>query len=443
MNFAALPPEINSGLIYTGPGSAPMLAAAAAWDGLAGELQSAAAAYESVVSGLTGEAWRGPSAVSMTAAITPYLAWMNSTAGQAEQAAVQAKAAATSYETAFAMTVPPAMVAANRAQLMMLVATNLLGQNTAAIAATEAQYAEMWVQDATTMYGYAAAAAAAAELTPFAPPPQTANPAGPAGQAAAVAQSTGTQALPQLTTALPDMLQSLVSPTQAVPAGSAAALQIPDPPTWLAPTLSIGALGVAATAASLNPALSGAAMAAAANNSRLLALNGQAILNNTEGIISTQDQLKAVFGELGLLPNAAAAGPGAAPGPLSAGLGQAGSVGRLSVPSGWATAAPEIRTTAYALPTGSLGGVPAAAAGGTGSAFSEMALAGMGGSALAGTVGRGRDDGTVATARVCPPLPGTPVRAIAAELRELAELRDGGVLTEAEFNDRKQRLLSS
>ena len=33
MDFAFLPPEINSGRMYDGPGSGPMLAAAAAWDG--------------------------------------------------------------------------------------------------------------------------------------------------------------------------------------------------------------------------------------------------------------------------------------------------------------------------------------------------------------------------------------------------------------------------
>ena len=54
------------------------------------------------------------------------------------------------------MTVPPPVIAANRAQLMALIATNFFGQNTPAIAATEAHYSEMWVQDATAMYGYAA-----------------------------------------------------------------------------------------------------------------------------------------------------------------------------------------------------------------------------------------------------------------------------------------------
>lgn len=38
LDFGALPPEINSGRMYAGPGSGPLLAAAAAWDALAAEL---------------------------------------------------------------------------------------------------------------------------------------------------------------------------------------------------------------------------------------------------------------------------------------------------------------------------------------------------------------------------------------------------------------------
>ncbi|WP_082975011.1 PPE domain-containing protein, partial [Mycobacterium sp. E3247] len=72
-----------------------------------------------------------------------------------------------------------------------LIATNFLGQNTPAIAATEAQYMEMWTQDAAAMYGYAAASAPASTLTPLNEPPQTTNPAGQADQARAVTQSAG------------------------------------------------------------------------------------------------------------------------------------------------------------------------------------------------------------------------------------------------------------
>ena len=154
LDFAGLPPEINSARMYSGPGSAPMLAAAAAWNAMAAEMRSAAANYGSVVTELTSESWLGPSSMLMSAAAAPYVAWLSTTAAQAEQAGAQANAAAAAYESAFAMTVPPAVITANRTQLSKLTATNVFGQNTAAIAATEAQYAEMWAQDAAAMNGY-------------------------------------------------------------------------------------------------------------------------------------------------------------------------------------------------------------------------------------------------------------------------------------------------
>ena len=81
------------------------------------------------------------------------------------------------------------MIAANRALLAALVATNFLGQNTPAIAANEATYAEFWAQDAGAMYGYAGAAATASQLTPFTAAPATTNDSGQATQSAATAQS--------------------------------------------------------------------------------------------------------------------------------------------------------------------------------------------------------------------------------------------------------------
>ena len=173
MDFAALPPEVNSGLMYTGPGSAPMMAAAASWDNLAVEMYSAASDYGSVIANLTSGPWRGTASASMAAAAAPYVSWMSATAAQAEQAAGQAKAAASAYESAFGLTVPPPVIVANRTLLASLISTNILGQNTPAIAATEAHYAEMWAQDAAAMYGYAGSSAAASTLTPFTAPPAT------------------------------------------------------------------------------------------------------------------------------------------------------------------------------------------------------------------------------------------------------------------------------
>ncbi|VBA38695.1 putative PPE family protein PPE32 [Mycobacterium attenuatum] len=175
-NFAALPPEINSGRMYSGPGSGPLMAAAAAWGRLADDLETAATAYNSAVLELASLRWRGQAADAMVTAVLPFVGWLSTTAALAEQAAIQVSAAAAAYELAFALTVPPPVIAANRTLLMALVATNWFGQNSPAIATAEAHYAEMWVQDATAMHEYAGAAAIASVLTPFTAPPNVTNP---------------------------------------------------------------------------------------------------------------------------------------------------------------------------------------------------------------------------------------------------------------------------
>lgn len=211
MDFALLPPEVNSARMYTGPGAGSLLAAAGGWDSLAAELATTAEAYGSVLSGLAALHWRGPAAESMAVTAAPYIGWLYTTAEKTQQTAIQARAAALAFEQAYAMTLPPPVVAANRIQLLALIATNFFGQNTAAIAATEAQYAEMWAQDAAAMYGYATASAAAALLTPFSPPRQTTNPAGLTAQAAAVSQATDPLSL--LIETVTQALQALTIPS--------------------------------------------------------------------------------------------------------------------------------------------------------------------------------------------------------------------------------------
>lgn len=178
MDFGALPPELNSGRMYLGPGPGALLTASAGWDALAVELHTAADACQSLIRALADGSWFGPSSASMLSAVTPYVSWMRATACRCEQAARQATAAAAAYEAAFAMTVPPPVVAANRVRLMALVATNLLGQNTPAIMAIEAEYGEMWARDAAAMYDYAANSATASAFSVFTPPPQTSRPTG-------------------------------------------------------------------------------------------------------------------------------------------------------------------------------------------------------------------------------------------------------------------------
>jgi PPE-repeat protein len=247
MDFAVLPPEINSGRMYTGPGAGPMLAAAAAWDDLATELSSTAASYASTVSSVTGGTWQGPSSESMATAAATYVDWMNTTAAQAELTSTQAKAAVAAYEAAFAATVPPPVIEANRALLTMLIATNILGQNTPAIAATETHYMEMWAQDAGAMYGYAGSASSASVLTPFTEPPQTTSPAGTAQQSAAAAQA-GTSGASSIGTEITQFINSLPTALQNLANGL---LQSPTTSTNLLSGLSLPQL----TTATLPPGL--------------------------------------------------------------------------------------------------------------------------------------------------------------------------------------------
>ncbi|OBK31679.1 hypothetical protein A5634_13390 [Mycobacterium asiaticum] len=167
-NFAVLPPEINSARVYTGAGPAPMLAAAAAWDGLAIELETAAASFESIVTGLASGSWQGQASLAMAGAAAPYITWLNTTATHAQGAAGLVRSAVAEFETAMTATVHPALVAANRTQVMSLAASNVFGQNTPAIAAIESLYEQMWAQDVAAMSSYhVGASAVAAQLAPW------------------------------------------------------------------------------------------------------------------------------------------------------------------------------------------------------------------------------------------------------------------------------------
>jgi PPE-repeat protein len=468
MDFGSYPPEINSGRMYAGPGAAPMLTAAEAWQGLAAELHSAAASYQSVVSGLTAGPWVGPSSSTMAAAAASYVSWLNATAAQAEETAAQAKAAAAAYQTAFTSTVPPPMVAANRSQLMTLVATNLFGRNTQAIAANEAQYGEMWAQDAAAMYGYAASSASATSLTPFTPPQQNTTPGGSGAQAAAASQAAGTSAgnvqsavssIQQAFSSVPNALASAAAPAQTDPLSTLSNLisiflDAPSAIATFAADIPFGVVGVTALPLDIIGAGTG--------------LHTDDIVSGWNGQQAWPDvgpaPVEPFPASLLNLPQGALPPPS-----VAAGLGEANAVGALSVPPTWAVATPAVKPISFTLPalqetTISATAAPAVEAG-SGSTLSEMALAGMAGRAMAGTVGTGVSRGavkapkdakaaaragaattnsTAATAAkdVAPQdKPRAVVTGVAAELREFTKLRDEGILTDEEYTEQKNRLL--
>ncbi|WP_174237068.1 PPE family protein [Mycobacterium basiliense] len=374
MDFGALPPEINSARMYAGPGSAPLVQAANAWSRLANELNATATSYTAVISGLAGDEWRGASALSMAAAAAPYVTWMRATAAQAEQAAAQAIAAANAYESAHAATVPPAEIAANRSTMISLVRSNIFGQNTPAIATSEADYGEMWAQDIVAMDGYAGTSAAAAELTPFSPPPATTTGVQLGSEAvvpaaAAAAAPAETSVLPTLGSFLPPPFDSITNPLDDL-----------DVLVLAAVAVSAGALGV-----------SGVQLGEVYRHDLVdeeenaPACPGDYEENPAAGLKTTPGSPDLFEGGQRLTRPA--------PPPIAALSGYSANVGGLSVPQSW-NLPPAVRQVASMFP----GATPMYLTAGSDGTYTGVMAAGLAGSSLAGLAARGGSSPTPAGA---------------------------------------------
>lgn len=381
-DYGGLPPEINSGRMYAGPGSAGLTESAAAWHALAGELGSVGVAYQAVVASLGAAGWQGPSSISMATAAAPYVAWVLATAGQSEKAALAAQQAAMVFESARAGVVPPAEIEANRDTLSTLIATNFLGVNTPAIAATIAAYDEMWAQDATVLYGYSADAAGLSgglAATPFTPPMPNTNLGGLAMQAASVSQAGGNAAGNTAQTA-----SQAGSQVSSMPAGMDAQSML-----------------------SMGPQLMGMIPSALQGFSQPLM---QPLSGLGQGFGQFQGLLSPFMGALsnpgltgGLTGGASGAGSGVAGalsgggglasgggGAVTAAAGRAASVGGLSVPATWTAGGGQAPvggsvTTAAASAAAPAGAAPATTSTGGG---------GAGMAPLAGMAGRGQGEGS-------------------------------------------------
>lgn len=378
VDFGALPPEINSGLMYAGSGSASMVGAASGWNAIAAELNSAAVAYDRVVKTLSSEEWSGQAATSMAEAANRYVEWMRTTAAAAEHAASQAMSAVTAFETAHAAIVPPPLIAANRVKLAQLMSTNVLGQNTAAIAALEAQYGQMWATDSATMYSYAGRSANIAAIKPFTSAPHTTNPDGTAQQAASVTAATGNSAGTAHNT-----LNGKITSALKKLAGGPGPVKTPfaDAPAPTPPDDPVKDLLTSGPLAWLGDLFTFYAPFSTTF------YNTEGLPFFSAGIANTFVSIAKSTGAMGGAAPAAAApavpappvGPGlaGAGAPVAGTLGNAVSVGRLSVPPVWAentlAEAPHlgatlppvsnIREAADARPANILGGMPLGGAG--------------------------------------------------------------------------------
>ena len=383
LDFGLLPPEVNSGRMYSGPGPGPLLAASEAWDSLAAELGFAATGYGSALAELTSNSWVGPTSAAMISAVTPYINWMSTTAAQAEETANHARAAVAAYEAAFTMTVPPPVIAANRALLAALVATNFFGQNTPAIFATEALYAAMWAQDAVAMYGYAGASQVALAVTPFTAPPQTTTDDGTSSQADAVAKAAATpasQAATVVQNAVTAAPSTQTTATTAVPAATTSGTSAATAPTFTGPFAWLeqlvyntynqfpsGGLGLGLTNANLNTLRQVFQAYFAVGLANFGFGIGQQLFNPAAvGAIPPAAAALPVPALGGLAPAGVAGAPFTASS-VSASLGESSTLGRLSVPASWQGATPaameEVQLARAARPlapqsNGILNGVP-------------------------------------------------------------------------------------
>jgi PPE-repeat protein len=389
MSFSLIPPEINSALMATGAGSGPLLEAATAWDGLAADLESTATQYQTAITNLTTGAWLGPSSAHMASAAEPYIAWLEATATEAAQSGAQAKAAAAAYQTAYSAMVPLPLITANRAELATLVSNNFLGQNTGAIAQNEAEYLDMWIQDALGMDTYQQSSTGASAALPT----QTAAPlvtSGAQAAAAATPADAGSDALiGQLILAVAELFgapSTTVAPTSLAGVGTFLDSVIPviaaNPTAALLPVQATYYMGMLGSTPARMFMSSGSGGSGAASSTTLASM-GDSLLQNVSKMVDGKAAtvLSGVGGQL------AKWGAGIQSG-IQAQMAHAMQAGGLSVPHGWHTGAPDMSRAAPLLPTNSVA-APSMTTGLPSSPFSQGlmgALAGRGMTAMGSKV---------------------------------------------------------
>jgi PPE-repeat protein len=384
MSFSLFPPEVNSALMFTGAGSGPLMAASTTWKELAADLESTATQYQTLITNLVTGSWLGPSSAQMASATAPYIAWLQGAATTAAQTGAQAEAAAAAYQTAYASMVPLPVIAENRAELATLVANNFLGQNTGAIATNEANYLDMWIQDALGMDTYQVNSQTASALPAQVAAPQVASGAVPAAATAAADPADASSIIAGLLQDLAYLfgdsgagLPTLSSSGLVSWLGSVATAVATNPSAALLPVQTTYYMGMLSSMPARMFMSSGSSSSSAA---------GSTLADSSETLLANVG--KFIDGKMGGVVSGVSGQLESWGSKISAGMAAAQHLGGLSVPNAWHGMAPEMARAAPIMPDTSVA-APTMHAGLPSSPFSQGlmgALAGRGVSSMGSRV---------------------------------------------------------
>lgn len=319
----------------------------------------------------------------------------------------------------------------------------------------------MWAQDVAMFAAYTVSSLSAIQMKPFDPPPKTTNELGQVAQGADAARTTGNAGVQQVMsrTSMASLAENNL--TAVSPGFETYASPFPPTGTPIDPILDFLIPDLAGLAGFVAGVLGGVASAIGVAVSLAAWVDAiPDVEDNKRRLAHLHDEHHEMLEIMGR-PSPDGWRPGMWPrwvegDPLwpwtDGDMGNGPKIDGLTVPPSWSANIREIEPLARALP---LSGAPAApVAGASGTAFRELALASMLGRALAGGVSPGSGMGGIkggTVTKVANEAAKTAVAeaaaspaartGIAEELRQLAQLRDEGVLTGEEFRAQKRRLL--
>ncbi|CKO90524.1 PPE family protein [Mycobacterium tuberculosis] len=148
-----IPAEYISNIIYEGPGADSLFFASGQLRELAYSVETTAESLEDELDELD-ENWKGSSSDLLADAVERYLQWLTKHSRQILETAYVIDFLAYVYEETRHKVVPPATIANNREEVHRLIASNVAGVNTPAIAGLDAQYQQYRAQNIAVMNDY-------------------------------------------------------------------------------------------------------------------------------------------------------------------------------------------------------------------------------------------------------------------------------------------------